>query len=121
MGGGRNPPESSATVRELVVRAGQLQADRFAAFLRIYCDARMPEQQMENFCALDTSNCRFLVKRIDLQQLSARSNSRILKVSCIIPDMTSSSSFELEHIAEAVSLNALDSPIEIASHRVKDR
>jgi magnesium chelatase family protein len=114
------PSESSATIRERVVRARQLQADRYAAFPGIHCNARMPEQQLENFCALDTTGRKFLLARIDLLQLSARSYSRILKVSRTIADLVESPSIELEHIAEAVSLRCLDRPVETGKRRNKD-
>ena len=104
-------PESSATIRERVVKARQLQADRYAAFPGIHCNARMPEQQLENFCALDLNSRSFLLARIDLLQLSARSYSRILKVSRTIADLAGSQAIELNHIAEAVSLRCLDMPL----------
>jgi magnesium chelatase family protein len=108
----RPPPESSAAIRKRVVKARHVQADRYAAFAGVHCNARMPEQQMENFCALDSNTRRFLLARIDLLQLSARSYSRILKVSRTIADLAASPSIELEHIAEAVSLRVLDRPLE---------
>jgi magnesium chelatase family protein len=116
----RAQPETSATIRERVVKARQLQAERYAAFPGVHCNARMPEQQLENFCALHTSGRKFLLARIDLLQLSARSYSRILKVSRTIADLAASPSIELEHIAEAVSLRALDRPLEISRGRGKD-
>jgi magnesium chelatase family protein len=116
----RTTPESSAAIRERVVKARQIQAERYAAFPGIHCNARMPEQLLENFCALDTNSRRFLLARIDLIQLSARSYSRILKVSRTIADLARSPSIELEHIAEAVSLRCLDRPLEIGKRCNKD-
>jgi predicted ATPase with chaperone activity len=119
-GENRSPIESSATIRERVVKARHIQADRYSDFPGIHCNARMPEQQLENFCGLDTHGRRFLLQRIDLLQLSARTYSRILKVSRTIADLASSPCIKLEHIAEAVSLRCLDRPIEFSRSK-KDK
>jgi magnesium chelatase family protein len=107
------PSESSAIIRERVVKARQIQAERYFGFPGICCNARMHEQQMENFCRLDANSRHFLLARIELLQLSARSYSRILKVSRTIADLAASESIELDHIAEAVSLRCLDRPLQI--------
>jgi magnesium chelatase family protein len=107
------PAESSAVIRERVIRARELQSVRFEGSKRIYCNARMPEQEIERHCALDSHCRKFLLTRIDRLQLSVRSYSRILKVSRTIADLAGSATVELEHVAEAISFKCLDRPLEV--------
>src|SRR5438874_4952500 len=52
---GSSAPESSAQVRERVIRARDIQLNRFAAAgERIYCNAQMASKQIRAFCELST-------------------------------------------------------------------
>ncbi len=106
------PVESSAVIRARIVRARAVQSERFKGLKGIYCNARMPEQSLDEYCLLDTHARRYLFGRLDSALVSARSYSRILKVSRTIADLASSSTVEVEHVAEAVHFRGLERLVE---------
>jgi magnesium chelatase family protein len=106
------PAESSAVIRGRVVKARAVQSDRFKGLNGVYCNARMPEQSLEEYCLLDTRARRYLFGRLDSALVSARSYSRILKVSRTIADLAGSSTVEVEHVAEAVHFRGLERLVE---------
>ena len=101
------PVESSAVIRARIVKARAVQSERFKGLNGVYCNARMPEQSLDEYCLLDTHARRYLFGRLDSALVSARSYSRILKVSRTIADLASSSTVEVEHVAEAVHFRGL--------------
>jgi magnesium chelatase family protein len=104
--------ESSAVIRERVVKARTVQSGRFRGLNGVYCNARMPEQSLDEYCILDTHARRYLFGRLDSALVSARSYSRILKVSRTIADLGGSSRVEVEHVAEAVHFRGLERLVE---------
>ena len=111
--GSRPPGESSATIRARVVKAREVQSRRFKGLPGVYCNARMPEQELDEHCRMDNTAKRFLFRRLDDLQVSARSYSRILKVSRTIADLAGADRIEMEHAAEAVHFRGLDKPLEV--------
>jgi len=102
------PGESSATIRERVIQARSAQGIRFEHLLGTYCNAQMPDNELDHFCPLEEHARRFLFKTMDQWQLSARSYSRILKLGRTIADLAGSPEIQLEHLAEALSYRTLD-------------
>jgi magnesium chelatase family protein len=100
--------ESSETIRRRVIKARDRQSARYIGLAGIHGNASMPEREMESFCALDPFAKKFLLGKIDQMQLSARSYSRILKVSRTIADLAGSETIELPHVAEAVHFRCWD-------------
>jgi magnesium chelatase family protein len=102
-------PESSAQIRERVIRARQTQLQRFAGSRqKIYCNAQMSSGQIRTHCEL-TADCERLLERAMTQQgLSARAHDRILKVARTIADLQGASALEPKHIAEAIQYRTLD-------------
>ena len=101
----KRPGESSATIRERVVRARQLQQARLEP-LGIHCNAQMGRQEVVKYCQLDEQAQAVLEKYFNILNLSARSHDRILKVARTIADLAGSSDIQAAHIAEAVTLRA---------------
>jgi len=100
-------PEGSEQIRARVVRAREVQLNRFAKE-RIYCNAQMSTRQIRAYCDL-SSDCEHLLERaINQQGLSARAHDRILKVARTIADLDGSAHIEPKHIAEAIQYRALD-------------
>jgi magnesium chelatase family protein len=113
--GNREPSESSAEIRRRVVRAREIQVARLADIPGATCNAVIPQNKLEGFCPMEDRTRQFLLAKIDKLQLSARSYSRILKVSRTIADLAGKEMIELAHIAEAVSFRVweevgVDSP-----------
>lgn len=111
--------ESSASIRERVVIAREIQSRRYKSMQGVYCNAHMPDRDMEKHCPVEEAAKKYLFKTMNQLQLSARSYSRILKVSRSIADLAGRETIELSHIAEAVHFRALDKPLVIPDHRNK--
>ena len=102
------PGEPSATIRERVVRARDIQAHRFASIPGVRCNAQMTEKHLREYCALDSESNELLRKAMERLQLSARAYSRILKVARTIADLDASETIQINHIAEAIGYRNLD-------------
>jgi len=101
--------ESSAQIRERVVRAREAQLNRFAAAgERNYSNAQMSSRQIRTYCDLGTESERMLERAMQQQGLSARAHDRILKVARTIADMEGAAQIEAKHIAEAIQYRTLD-------------
>lgn len=106
-------PETSAKIRDRVIRAREIQTARFRNEMPVYSNSQMPDQKLGKYCFLDPAVSRFLVTKMDALQLSVRSYTRILKVSRTIADLAGREQIALEHIAEAISYRCLDKPLTI--------
>ena len=100
-------PESSAQIRERVVRAREIQLQRFKAD-KIYCNAQMAPRQIRAHCDLSADCERLLERAMTQQGLSARAHDRILKVSRTVADLEGTTSIQTKHIAEAIQYRTLD-------------
>jgi magnesium chelatase family protein len=103
------PPEGSAEIRERIMRAREVQLNRFAVNNeRIYSNAQMGSRQIRTYCELSTDCERLLERAMAQQGLSARAHDRILKVARTVADLDHSSNIEAKHIAEAIQYRTLD-------------
>ena len=106
---GSSAPEGSAQIRERVVRAREVQLNRFAAAKeRSYCNAQMTSRQIRTYCELSTDCERLLERAMTQQGLSARAHDRILKVARTIADLEGVPHIEFKHIAQAIQYRTLD-------------
>ncbi len=102
-------PEGSEHIRERVIRARQVQLQRFAgAGERIYCNAQMQSRQIRTYCELSSDCERLLERAMQQQGLSARAHDRILKVARTIADLEGAPAIDPKHIAEAIQYRTLD-------------
>lgn len=100
--------ESSAVIRERVIRAREVQAARFAGEKGIYCNAQMNSRQLREYSMAEPSAIKILGDAMNRLNLSARAYDRILKVARTIADMEDSRTVKPVHIAEAISYRSLD-------------
>jgi magnesium chelatase family protein len=100
--------ESSATIRERVVKARNIQAARFSSVKGIYSNSQMSSSMQRKYCHLDESGSRLLKTAMDIRGLSARAYDRILKVARTIADLDVSENIKPEHISEAINYRNLD-------------
>jgi magnesium chelatase family protein len=106
---GGSVPEGSQQIRERVLRAREVQLNRFAAAgERIYSNAQMGSRQIRTYCDLSTDCERLLERAIIQQGLSARAHDRILKVARTVADLDAAPHIEPKHIAEAIQYRTLD-------------
>lgn len=100
--------ESSADIRERVVRARAVQSARFAKDNGIYCNSNMSQAHLQTYCKLDTASKKLLERAFEKLGISARAHNRILKLARTIADLDGSDSITTSHIAEAIQYRALD-------------
>ena len=102
------PGESSATIRERVIKARQIQELRFANDKGVYCNAQMTERMLHLYAEPDAQSLDMLRTAMERLSLSARAYSRILKVARTIADLEGSERIQSHHIAEAIGYRSLD-------------
>jgi len=100
--------ESSTTVRQRVIKAREIQKNRFKAYDSMYTNAMMPTYVVRKFCKLDHQGENLLKVAMKKLDLSARAFDRILKVSRTIADLANEESISASHIAEAIQYRSLD-------------
>ncbi|MBC7125710.1 MAG: YifB family Mg chelatase-like AAA ATPase, partial [Bacteroidales bacterium] len=102
------PAESSAQIRERVVKARQIQEERFVPWADVHCNAQMTSKLIRQFCVLDEAGTAILKTAMERLNLSARAYDRILKVSRTIADLEQSEKILPQHVAEAIQYRSLD-------------
>ena len=107
--GSDSAAESSAQIKERIIRARQFQLNRFAAAgERIFSNAQMGSRQIRTHCELGPDSERLLERAMQQQGLSARAHDRILKVARTVADLEGKPHIESNHIAEAIQYRTLD-------------
>ena len=93
--------ETSAQMREQVMRARKRQSERFSD-TELRFNADMKAADVDRYCPLDGREKRFMEKLFTSMQLSARGYHRAVKVARTIADLEGSERIREEHLAEAV-------------------
>jgi magnesium chelatase family protein len=112
------PGEPSENIRERVIKARQIQTERFSSIKlpsslgggggRPHCNAQMTERMLHQFAEPDAASMEMLRMAMERLKLSARAYSRILKVARTIADLAGSERVQAMHIAEAIGYRNLD-------------
>ncbi|MDY3098828.1 MAG: YifB family Mg chelatase-like AAA ATPase [Bacteroidaceae bacterium] len=102
------PGETSAAIRERVIKARKIQEERFASESGIHCNAQMNSRLMKQYAQPDEEGMNLLREAMNRLQLSARAYDRILRVSRTIADLAGSDHILSEHISEAIGYRNLD-------------
>ena len=109
------PGEPSAAIRERVIRARNIQTERFrslpsgrAGVGAVHCNAMMTEKMLHEFAEPDAQSLEMLRMAMERLKLSARAYTRILKVARTIADLEGSEKVQRQHIAEAIGYRSLD-------------
>ncbi|HEY8400182.1 MAG TPA: ATP-binding protein, partial [Cytophagaceae bacterium] len=100
--------ETSAQIRERVIKAREIQSQRFKGTNTIFSNAMMPPQMVKEICVINDAGKNLLKTAMEKLGLSARAYDRILKVSRTIADLAGSESIKIEHLAEAIQYRSLD-------------
>lgn len=104
----QRPSESSASIRERVMKARAVQEERFASCEGIYSNAQMTSKLLHEYAVPDAAGLSLLKVAMQRLNLSARAYDRILKVSRTIADLEASPNIEARHLAEAINYRNLD-------------
>lgn len=100
--------ESSASIRERVMKAREIQAVRFESMEGVYSNAQISSKMLPHYCSISTAGQNLLKTAMEKLNLSARAYDRILKVARTIADLASSEEIKTEHLAEAIQYRSLD-------------
>jgi magnesium chelatase family protein len=100
--------EESVNVRERVMKARDVQNDRYKDKENIYSNAQMSSTQVREWCQISNAGQQLLKTAMNKLQLSARAYDRILKVARTIADLAQSEEIKIEHLAEAIQYRSLD-------------
>ena len=100
--------ENSATVRERVLKARELQLERYAGISGVRTNSDLGETLIRRFCIVDESGLSMLRAAMERLGLSGRAFHRILKVARTIADLDGADLPRAEHVAEAIQYRSLD-------------
>jgi magnesium chelatase family protein len=103
-----NESEPSSAIRERVIRAREIQTERYKETPGTYSNAQMSSKQLREICIISPVGETLLKKAMERLNLSARAYDRILKVSRTIADLAGSDDIKPEHLAEAIHYRSLD-------------
>jgi len=99
--------DSSAQIRERVLRARAIQQHRFAG-TNTTANAFMTPQQIKTFCPLPPQADTILETAMRKFGLSARSLDKILKTARTIADLENVPNIEVKHLVEVMQYRPLD-------------
>ncbi len=102
------PAESSEWIRQRVIRARNIQEQRFSGEKGIYCNAQMHTRLLHKHAQPDAEGLERLRTAMNRLNLSARAYDRILRVARTIADLDDSPDIQSNHLAEAISYRNLD-------------
>ncbi len=108
----RGNVRSSGEIRNKVVRARQIQKERFEGS-PIRNNAMMDEKAVKRYCSLEPSSSTLVESAMERFSLSARAYTRILKVARTIADIEASPVIKPHHVAEAIQYRTLDRRVEL--------
>ncbi len=102
------PAESSASIRERVVKAREIQTERFKGIQGVHCNAQMSSALLRKYAQPDEKGLERLRDAMTRLNMSARAYDRILKVARTIADLAGSAEVKSHHIGEAINYRNLD-------------
>ncbi len=102
------PGEPSEAIRQRVVKARNIQSERFKDVPGVHCNAQMTERMIHQYAEPGEDGVNLLRTAMERLSLSARAYNRILKVARTIADLAGSAGVEAEHLAEAIGYRQLD-------------
>ena len=104
----KNVYEKSEKIRERVINARTIQAERYKLQESIYANAQMSSKMLKEICSINNAGQNLLKVAMEKLNLSARAYDRILKVSRTIADLANTTDIKPEHLAEAIQYRSLD-------------
>lgn len=102
-----NREEQSEIIRERVVKAREIQQERY-----VHCDfkvnAHLGIREMDEFCNLGTGERKMMQLAYDKLGLTARTYHKVIGVARTIADLDGSKHIDAKHLREALSYRTMD-------------
>lgn len=99
--------ESSASMRERVLAARQMQAERFKDSETEF-NSRMTKEEIKEFCGLSAADAAFLKAVYQKYGFSARTYEKLLKTARTAADLDGKRQIGRQHLSEAVSYRSFE-------------
>ncbi len=99
--------ESSANIRERVVKAHEIQRNRYKGY-GFRFNSQLPSNLIEKFCPLSAEDLEYMEEMYDKYSLTARTYHKTLKVARTIADLDGSENIGRIHLQEAILYRGLD-------------
>jgi magnesium chelatase family protein len=103
----RGTGESSADIRQRVLRAHRIQQERYKDE-GILFNAQLSSAQIERYCELGDEENMMMKRLFDTLEFSARAYHKLLKLARTIADLSGDERIGVRHIIEASQLRNLD-------------
>ncbi len=97
--------EPSSKIRERVVKARKIQAERYSKE-GILTNSELSSKQIKKYCKVDEKTSEFLKLAAQKYHLSGRKFDRILKISRTIADLNGETDIKQEHVTMALQYKA---------------
>ncbi len=97
-----NRSETSKRKRKRVIRAREIQHERFKKEKNLYTNANMKNKHIKKYCKLSSSSSILLKQAVSTYGLSARTYFRLIKVARTIADLEGNKNITPAHMAEAL-------------------
>ena len=97
----KSEAEPSAKIRERVVKARKIQADRYAKE-GILTNSELTAELIKKYCILDEKSTQIMTLAAQKYQLSGRRYHRVLKIARTIADLAGSEKICAEHLTQAL-------------------
>ena len=101
------PGESSAEIKKRVVKAHEIQLQRYKKE-GIFFNAQLNAAQVEKYCPLGEAEQKLLKAAFSSMDLSARAYHKILKVARTAADLDGREEITVRHLAEVLQYRSLD-------------
>lgn len=104
---GDRKEEASATIRERVKKARDIQLNRYEGH-KIFNNSQISNKDIIKFCKLTNTSEILMNQAFTKYKFSGRTYNKILKVSRTIADLDGEENIQDKHILEAIRYRALD-------------
>jgi len=104
----REVGECSEAIRERVIKAREIQIERYGSFQHVHSNAQLTPGLQKTYCEIDSAGETLLKNAVERLGFSARSYARILKVARTIADLEGADTIGTAHLAEAIQYRSLD-------------
>ena len=103
-----DPGEPSAVIRNRILKARAIQAERYAAMPGVHTNADVKSRDLAKVCHFTAQDKENLVRMIERLKLSARAYDKVLRVARTIADLDGSEVVREKDIMNALCYRRMD-------------